>query len=521
MLRDPRLLPVAVTAVLVAVYLVTRPLSSDLAAQVARADVAHRVGAFGWWTGWLGGLSMPSYSVLVPASMAALGVRTVGVAGAVVTVWGGWRLLRDTPRPRLGAAALALSSFADLVTGRITFAAGAGLAVLALVALRSNRVPTTVVLAVLAYLASPLAGLFLGLVAVAVLLTRRDRRRVAAVVGTVLLVAGATSAFLFPGNGVMPFRATDMIPPGIACVVVLVSCRQAVVRAAATLTLLALPAFYLVPGAVGGNICRLPWIAALPVVAACAVLPRAFLAAAMAGVAVWPATDVIAQVTWNRPADAGSAYYRPVEHALATLRTAAGDASTGLRVEAIDTKDHWTATYLSRSVSLARGWDRQADRSQNPLFYRPPLTAAAYHDWLHQLAVGWVVEPVRLHLDYASTAEAALVRDGLPYLGVAWSDADWRVYRVLDPAPLATGARVTAVDDGSVTLRVTRPGRFAVRVRWTPYLHVVQAASGAPAPACVTDVGGFVAVQARAAGTVRLVSDFDPRRRLSSGPGCG
>ena len=77
---------VAVTAVLLAAYLIWRPYSPDLSAQLARADVVKSAGYVFWWTGWFGGLSTPSYSVIVPAVMAAVGVRLTAVLAVVASV---------------------------------------------------------------------------------------------------------------------------------------------------------------------------------------------------------------------------------------------------------------------------------------------------------------------------------------------------------------------------------------------------------------------------------------------------
>ena len=75
--------PLLVTALLCIGYLIWAPTAPDLLAQVARAGVAARAGSVGWWTGWFGGLSLPSYSVLVPSWMATVGVQVTGVAAVV------------------------------------------------------------------------------------------------------------------------------------------------------------------------------------------------------------------------------------------------------------------------------------------------------------------------------------------------------------------------------------------------------------------------------------------------------
>src|SRR5581483_1195274 len=133
----------------------------------------------------------------------------------------------------------------------------------------------------------------------------------------------------------------------------------------------------------------------------------------------------------------------------------------------------------------ARGWDRQADMANNPIFYRQDaLTANAYHAWLRDLAVGWVALPAD-ELDYASQREAHLINHGLPYLELIWSSRHWRLYRVRDPAPLVTGATVTAIGPDRVVPRAARPETVLLRVRWTPYLRAVGA-GGRPTGACVT-----------------------------------
>jgi hypothetical protein len=158
---------VVVAGVLGAGYLLWNPSAPDLAAQVARANVAATANGVTWWTGWFGGLSLPSYSLLAPASMAWLGVHVVGVLAVLVAAVAAGRLLDGAARPRAGAISLTVMMAADLVDGRVTFTAGMAVAVVALLPLRARRPVTAAVLAVVCFLLSPLAALFLGLVAVA------------------------------------------------------------------------------------------------------------------------------------------------------------------------------------------------------------------------------------------------------------------------------------------------------------------------------------------------------------------
>jgi hypothetical protein len=228
---------------------------------------------------------------------------------------------------------------------------------------------------------------------------------------------------------------------------------------------------------------------------------------------LWPAGDLVGQLHTSTGTSTQASFYRPVETQVSRLRAEAGPSAVGQRVEVVDTASHWGSAYLS-SLSLARGWDRQADRSLNPIFYQPgALTAATYKTWLDQLAVGWVALPA-VDLDYASVDEGALVRTGLPYLSLVWSSPDWRLYRVRTSGDLITGARLVRVNANSVVVRAWQPGFVDVRVRWSTYLEVHDAATGAATPGCVLDARGWVRLYLPRAQTVSLVSNFDPANRL-------
>ncbi len=501
---------IVVTVALAVGYLLWTPQVPDLLAQVARAGVATRAGNVGWWTGWFGGLSLPSYSVLVPTWMAALGTAPVGAVAAASGAAGGAVLMRDAPRPRAASVAFAVASMADLIAGRVTFAVGLAIATWALVAIRSRRALPGVVLAASAYLASPLAGLFLGLTLLSVISVDRRRRRLGAAAATVLLVLAASMAVLFPGTGVMPIRAMDLIPSALACAVIAASCPTTMIRRGALVVGLALPVVLVFPGAVGSNITRLAWVCAVPVFCGYAMLPRRWLVAAGTIIALWPLADLATQVQSSVDPSTRAAYYRPVVDAVRRAEAAAGPDAIGERVEAVDTVTHGAAAFLAPSVALARGWDRQADRAYNALFYvRGAVTAASYHVWLHDLAVGWVALP-RAALDYAAAAEGALVRAGLPYLHAIWRDANWTLYRVNDAAPLADGARVQSVTDSSITLASNGPGIATLRLRWSPYLILVDPATGRPdSTACTADRAGWTAAYLPHGGVYRLVSRFD------------
>lgn len=508
---------VVVAGVLGSGYLLWNPSAPDLAAQVARANVAATAHGVTWWTGWFGGLSLPSYSLLAPASMAWLGVHVVGVLAVLVAAVAAGRLLHEAARPRAGAISLTVMMAADLVDGRVTFTAGMAAAVVALLPLRARRPVTAAALAIVCFLLSPLAALFLGLVAVAAGIASAAHRGTAAVVGSVLLLAGVLTQLLFPSTGRMPFTMSDTVPIVLAAAVITCTCRVRVILAAVVVQLLVLPALLVVPGAIGTNITRLTWVCAVPVVVAYARLSRRKLAVAVAAVSVWPVSDLVQQLQASHDPSSAAAYYRPLSAALSAEQRAAGPAGAGGRLEVLDSANHWASVYLVDTVSLARGWDRQADVADNPIFYRPDaLNSTSYRQWLADLAVWWVAVP-NAPLDYASQQEARLLRAAPSYLRLAWQSSTWRLYRVLDPTPLATHAQIDRVDPTGVTLHTDKPAVIDLRVRWTPYFEL-RDATGEPVAACLTDRAGWTSLSVAKAGSYRLTTDFDLQHR--SPPPC-
>ena len=154
------------------------------------------------------------------------------------------------------------------------------------------------------------------------------------------------------------------------------------------------------------------------------------------------------------------------------------------RVEVVPTASHREATALAAYANLARGWNRQADAARNRLFYRDqPLTADAYQRWLRRWAVRFVVLSTATP-DAAAVEEAALVSAGLPYLERVWSDEDWMLYEVRNPAPLASDPRTcsTSTPPRSRCTPEPRPDRGARRVLGGSVSSTRRAGPGRPRP---------------------------------------
>ncbi|QKW15716.1 hypothetical protein [Verrucosispora sp. NA02020] len=535
-------------------YLILPAMGSDLAAQVARADFFAAHGATPVDLRWYAGVQQFGYSLLTQPVMALLGVRLTGVIAVVAAAALLAALLVRTgvPRPLLGSLVGVVTIAGNLVSGRVTYGLGVAFGLAALLALtwrRSSWRPLVLAgaAALLASAASPVAGLFVGLAGVAVLLSGRYAD------GLTVAVAAAVplgvTAVLFGDGGWMNISRTDTIRATVTALLVAALVGYRPVRSGAVLAAGGVVAAALVHTPVGLNATRLATMFALPVLAA-AARPPAWLARSAhlriaprpdaspqpgrsvqaspptrpdligrpevsarprrRGVAAVALAVLLAAVCWWQPpvvsADLRSigdptsrpSYYAP-------LRAELDRRGLTGRLEVPPTRNYWEAARMG-DVPLARGWLRQADIDRNPLFFTTvpgaagtgvPLTADSYRDWLDEYAVQYVAVP-DAPLSWVGRAEAELVTGGLPYLTEVWSDPHWRLYAVTDPTPLVGGpAELVRSDGASVTFRTPDAGPVPVRVRHSRWLT----ASGG---ATVDADGDWTVVTVPGAGTYTL-----------------
>ncbi|WP_422755212.1 hypothetical protein [Micromonospora sp. WMMD708] len=567
-----------VAVVLAGVWLASPPLGSDLSAQVARADF---FAAHGWALvdlRWYAGIGPLGYSLVSPPLMATLGVRPTGALALVVSAAAFAALLVRTrvPRPLLGSLVGVLTITGNLVSGRVTYALGVafGLAALLALTLPADRhgpdgpgfAPGTqgwadrrgsaggadgrggaagadrrggrwtrgggwgrpvlaVAGAALASASSPVAGLFVGLVGVALLVTRRWADGL--LLGVAAAVPLGVTGLLFGEGGWMNISGSDTLRSVTVSLLVATLVAYRPVRVGALLSAGGVLAAALVHTPVGLNATRLVTMFALPVLAAAARpparLPRR-RAAAGSGGATRPVPPVglsagtgavalavlLAAVCWWLPpvvaADVRSADDPTADRGyFAPLAAELGRRGLTGRVEVPPTRNYWEAAQLGE-VPLARGWLRQVDIGRNPLFFTTvpgadgtgvPLTADSYRAWLDEYAVQYVAV-ADAPLSWVGRAEAELVGAGLPYLTEVWSDRHWRLYAVTDPTPLvAAPGTLVRQDAATLTFRTTAAGRVPVRVRHSPWLTVSPDAT-------VTSDGPWTLVTVPHAGTWTL-----------------
>nr|WP_202501256.1 DMT family transporter [Streptomyces sp. SID5785] len=460
----------------------------DLAAQDAWAEFVGRHPDSAYNLAWYGGMHPVSYSVVSPYLMSLLGVRTtMMIAGTLSAALLTLILIRTrvVARPLWPALAGVFALLCNAASGRVTFGLGMmfGLAAVAAVFCWPHRwrykrwakAAVAAPFAGIATAASPVAGLFVGLVAVALFLQKR--RPGAWALGLAPAAVVGLSAWLFPFSGTQPMSFGSALLPlvyGALCYA-LVPREWVTVRITSAVYTLSVLLVWLISSQIGSNITRLPMLFAG--VALLAALPftqrrsRKWYAIVVAfvGMNAWVGFKSVDDIVHTTPEASWTRELAPLVNELQEVKAERG------RVEVVPARSHREASALAPYVNLARGWTRQADMKRNPLFYDDTLNSANYHDWLGRWAVHYVVLPKGEPDGDGGERERELVQRGLPYLRQVWGDANWQLFAVTDPTPMAEpNAVVDAAEQSELTIEVTKPGRILIRVLYSPWLSVVD-----------------------------------------------
>ncbi|WP_409350696.1 hypothetical protein [Streptomyces tauricus] len=519
--RSWRVPTVAVLAVL-PLYAVWGVLLStgggDLAAQYAWAGFVARNPGTVYGLFWYGGTHTVNYSVLSPPLMAVLGVRTVSVLAGVAATWLlGALLARTVVRAPLWPALLgAFGLWANLASGRTTFALGLAFGLGGLLALagrpeRRKRLAAGALGALLATLASPVAGLFLLVAGAGWLSDRRYAKCLALSVPPVAVVA--LTALLFPFEGEQPMAGGRVLMPVLLSAAVVWAAPRAwrTLRAGAVVHAVGVVLTWLVPSPIGTNVERLAALFAPAVLLACLLsgtAPRkpgcgfgfrsggggVALTLALVVSVVWTTMSTVNDLRVSTSVPAWATHTHGVLKELDRL------GAHRDRVEVVPARNHREAALFAPHAQLIRGWNRQLDVERGRLFYEGALDAPRYHAWLRHWAVGHVVVADG-RPDGPAEHEAALVAAGQDWLTPVWRDSHWRIYRVRDAEPLVSPpADVVRAGEAAVVLRVPRAGSVTVRVRYSPWLR----ADGG----CVRPDGPWTRLTVPRAGLYRLDSSY-------------
>ncbi|MGF1427707.1 MFS transporter [Kitasatospora sp. LaBMicrA B282] len=521
-LRHPVVAATLLAAVLHVIWAVALANDSgDLAAQYAWTEFTRQHPDAAYNLSWYGGIHTASYSVLSPYLMGLLGVRTTGVlAGTASAALAATLLTRaGLRRPLAPALWTAFALWCDVASGRVTFAIGVafGLATAVVAFTRSGprlRGTALFALSALATMGSPVVGLFLEVAAAALLFTGRRRDCYPLAAAPVVVVAG--TSLLFPFYGVQPFDWWAAAPVVAAALAVawLVPDGWAAVRRGALVYSLGVVLVWLIPSPVGSNVERLSLLfsgTALLAVLCEVRLPRRralLVAVGFVSVACWLAGrtlgDLLVTVPVAKAAADGKALISEL-HAVGADRT---------RVEVVPLASHWEASGVAPYVDLARGWNRQADVTRNPLFYTAKLAPADYHAWLQRWGVGFVALSSD-RPDDAAVEEAALVSAGQPWLQPVWQHGSWQLFRVADATPLAAPpAVVQQAGPAALTVQVPAAGPVHLLLPWSPWLGIAGDHDGDDG--CLAQAGDWTTLYAAEPGTYRITGTYS----LSRGAPC-
>jgi hypothetical protein len=469
-----------------------------------------------WNNDWYSGrYDFVSYSLLYYPLAAVVGERALTVVAAFVLAgsfcvvverqWG-----RAARAPAVAFAVL--TTFATMAAGAFPFLAGAAAASLALALIQRGRRVAFAAAAVvtlafsplaLALLVASLAGLALGDPHPRQVIAR-NRLAIGAIVTVILF--GALAQRVFPSGGWYPFSLTDAAEVAAFSLAGIWMAGRAPrarpLRAVFIAYLVLNLGAFAIHGPLGANTTRLMSLAGLPLLWLAANVGRRPVRLAVPALLLATAVQVgpiarQAYAAWVNPSSA-AAFWQPAVQFLKHQRDIQN------RVEVVATADHWEAYYLAkRGIPLARGWFRQDDFPQNQVLYADHLTGVAYRSWLRSLGVRYVLLP-NAPLDPSAVQEAHLLRSGGSGLDLVRHSGNWTIYALPDPttivsAPPGASGRLLSLAHGEVKFSAGAPGRYLVRVRFSPYWTARN-----PGVCVAQTADGMMSVDVPQAGTVDL-----------------
>ena len=494
------------------------PSGGDEPAHLYRTELV-RHGILVWDGYWFAGhYPLASYSLLYYFPAALFGNLQLTIAAIVASAalfaaitreqWG-----RDARWPSICFAVVASG---PLFTGTYPFALGLLTALGTLRSLQRGHLWIAALCVALTLGFSPLAFLFLSIALVAIALVRRRFDRPVIVLGLAICAVGAFQAIAlaaFAQDATYPFfrlgELVAVLSAGIiGTALSLQSPRGRLLAAFFALWTVAAMLAFVIPTPVGENISRLRGYL-LPLILLAAILagfrPRWLTVLAFGGALAYTLIPYVGAAPYRT--DSGPAHAAFWAPAIAFLRA---HEQPGYRVEVVPTNDHWEAYWLPHEgFPLARGWYRQLDYANNPLFYEAPLEPDEYLAWLRSLAVDYVLLPNTEIGRAGEEREAELLTSGKSGLRLVYSTPNWKIWAVPDPTPMLTGpgqARITRYGHDEIDGVTGAAGDYLLRVRFTNYWRVLEGS------VCITEEpGGMTVLRSEKPGPFRLGISLDAR----------
>ena len=462
------------------------PSGGDEPAHLYRTELVRK-GVLVWDGYWFAGhYPLASYSLLyyfpaalfgnLPLTVAAIVASAALFAALARDQWG-----RDAFWPTLCFAVVASG---PLFTGTYPFALGLLTALGTLRSLQLGRIWIAAGCVALTLGFSPLAFLFLCLALVAIAVVRRRFDRPVIVLGLTVCAVGAFQAIAlaaFSQDATYPFfRVGELVAVLCAGVIgtalSLQSPRARLLAAFFALWALAAVLAFFIPTPVGENISRLRGYL-LPLILLAAILarfrPRWLTVLALGGALAYTFIPYVGAAPYRTDGRAAKAsFWAP---AVAFLRA---HERPGYRVEVVPTGDHWEAYWMPHEgFPLARGWYRQIDYAENPLFYENPLEPSEYSAWLHSMAVDYVLLPSTQIGRAGEEREAQLLLSGRSGLRLLYSTPNWKIWEVPNATPMLTGpgeAQISRYGHDEIDGVTGAAGDYLLRVRFTDYWRVLE-----------------------------------------------
>lgn len=508
-------LPVAGTVIATVVILILDPPMRDLQAALAR-ESAHRSGVgTTYWFDWFGGVAPGSYSLIVPTLTSAVGSLPLLCLSTLFIAALAYPLSRHAEHPTLLTWSVSLAAVLNMFSGRVTFAVGVSVALLAVRAVQLRRPLAGGLLLAVSGLASPLVPAFAGIIVLPFAVTRRHHNATVwwALGGAALGVA--VPYLLFGAPGSQPYPWTTLfwsLIIGTGATAALYgpgACRQTPARWIAPLALVAAVILFFVPTGVGSNMSRFFYLVLPGVVLYWSLKSPKVLALLLSPALVYALfVALYDQVTVADSADSKT-LYAPLTTMLDIL---VDDGQVdNHRVELVDTRTHAGSYLLTDSVPLARGWENQSDMRYNPVFYdRGALDAGSYRHWLADNAVAFVAvaaDPLP-----QQDKEAELIGQGLPYLDRIWSNPYWALYRVESPTPIVPAPlRLLESTASAMSIEVPEDAvgvNHLLRIRPNRYLTATSPTVTEPACLASTPDENWTVVRFDAPGRYTLAGQF-------------
>ena len=238
------------------------------------------------------------------------------------------------------------------MVGRVTFALGITFGLATVLAIQHHLRGLALFGAIVTSLASPVAGLFLAIVATSWALSSRSRRIPGLAIAFAACLPIGIITLLFPDPGPFPYYGWGLVRDLSVCALFIFAMKGPYkpMRWGAVVYAAVLIITFLVPTALGGNVSRLGQYVGAPLIACTLWSQRRIVIVAMVlPMVLWQWVPAMSAVAWSgHDPSTTKAYYQPLVNYINNVPGVPG------RIEIPFTYRHWETAYVAPEVPLAR-----------------------------------------------------------------------------------------------------------------------------------------------------------------------